>query len=664
MKIRETLARPFKVIYEALSGSAMGQAYALNDDIENRGFRPISDRFAPAMRRELSSMSHEQMLKMAHFLFTSNPLAKFLINIPTAIVLGRRVEFCLEFDVDRLGWSKEKAKAETERANAFLDPWWSHSSHDFAGRALKYARTYLITGELPLMVTSVNPTTGLFQTDYLDSQMISGVLGFNRLSTVPGTVLIQSENMGAEPVPHVVSHEGAFAGKDSMIFFRHAERLNSLRGFSYLVDVADWIDSHDQSFFGQVDKAILGNTLVHDLTVNGADETMVKKQVEAFRKAAGKPGGIFGHNEQVKHAINTPELNQADDAQFQKALRDHVLGSKGIPIHWYGSGEDSNRSSSESQNDIALKIMESLQDELADIFRTILILGYDQLAEHQGFPARADGANIYPKLPKLSEKDITRMGGVFAQTESALDSAVEGGRLSNATASKVVRSMVEKITGDVIDEDMEQSAIASEKKEREAKAKAQFESDAAQASAKLAGQIKDDRVDESLHRFSSTQADMPPDIAAKVRALAAEVPDSVLGGDGRISDVHVTVKYGTLTSNPAALRLLLMGEPPITLKIGDLSMFDSSSGSDFYEVLKLDVDSPDLVRLNRKISTLPCITSFTYKPHITVAYVTTGSAQALVGLANPLKGTVVEIKQLTFSDQNGLRFTIPLSGKK
>lgn len=486
MKLRETLARPFKVIYEALSGSAMGQAYALNDDVENRGFRPISDRFAPAMRRELSSMSHEQMLKMAHFLFTSNPLAKFLINIPTAIVLGRRVEYCLEFDADRLGWTKEKAKAETERANTFLDPWWSHHSHDFAGRGLKYARTYLLTGELPLIVTAVNPTTGLFQTDYIDSQMIHGVLGLNRLSTVPGTVLIRPENTGSEPVPHEVSREGAFAGVDSMIFFRSAERLNSLRGFSYLLDVADWIDSHDQSFFGQVDKAILGNTLVHDLKISGADEAMIKSQVELFRKAAGKPGGIFGHNEQVEHSINAPNLNQADDATFQKALRDHVLGSKGIPVHWYGSGEDSNRSSSESQNEIALKIMESLQDELAEIFRTILILGYDQLAASQGFPARDKGVSIYPKLPKLSEKDITRMGGVFAQTESALDSAVEGGRLSNMTAGKVVRSMVEKITGEVLDEDAEQARIDSEKKEREAKAKAQMETDAAQAAERMA----------------------------------------------------------------------------------------------------------------------------------------------------------------------------------
>lgn len=482
MRVRDAIAQPFKMIYEALTGSAMGQAYGAADDAENRGFRPLSDRFDPAMRRDLSLMSHAQMLKMAHYLFTSNPLAKFLINIPTAVVLGRRVDYCLEFDAERLGWDKAKVDSETDRASAFLDPWWTHSSHDFGGRALKYARTYLITGELPLMVTSVNPMTGLFQTDYVDSALIKGVLGLNRLSTVPGTILLEPASVGSEPEQHEVCREDYFGGVGSMIFFRSAERLNSMRGFSYLLDVGDWIDSHDQSFFGQVDRSILGNALLHDLEVKGADAATVATHVESFRKASGKPGGIFGHNENVKHEVKTPNLTQADSAEFVRALRVFILGSKGIPEYWYGSGENSNRSTSDSQNDIALKIMESFQDELAGIFRFLLTTGYDQLAIKQGFPRRDEGVSIYPKMPKLSEKDISRIGAVFSQTEAALDSAVAGGRLSNDTARKVTSSLVEKITGEAIDDDNESSKIEAETEEREAKAKAEQES-AAQAAA-------------------------------------------------------------------------------------------------------------------------------------------------------------------------------------
>lgn len=493
MRVRDAIAQPFKVIYEALTGSAMGQAYASADDAENRGFRPLSDRFAPTMRRDLSLMSHAQMLKMAHYLFTSNPLAKFLVNIPTAVVLGRRVDYCLEFKGDQLGWSKERVDAEEARANAFLQPWWNHPAHDYGGRALQYARTYLITGELPLIVTAVNPVSGLFQTDYVDSALIKGVLGLNQLSTVPGTVLIQAEASGSDPKSYPVCREDFFGGQDSIIFFKSAERLNSMRGFSYLLDVGDWIDSHDQSFFGQVDRSILGNALLHDIEIKGADATKITTEVENFRRAAAKPGGIFGHNENIKHEVKTPNLTQADSAEFVRALRVFILGSKGIPEHWYGSGENSNRASAGEQNDIALKIMESFQDELAGIFRLLLILGYDQLAQAQGFPKRSDGVAIYPKMPKISERDISRIGGVFGQTEAALDSAVAGERLSNQTARKIIYALTEKITGEPVDGFDEASKIEAEKSEREKKAQ-----DSARASAdRLAVAAKDQDEDNS-----------------------------------------------------------------------------------------------------------------------------------------------------------------------
>lgn len=482
-RVRTWVAEQVGKVYEALSGSAMGRAYVYDSDEASLGFRPLSERVHGSMRRDLDAMSQEQMLRVAHFLYTSNPLAEFLIDIPSAICLGSRVEFCLEIDHEKLKISKDEADALVERARSFLEPWWVHPSHDFAGKGLQYARTYLLTGEILILVTTVNEVTGLFQTDYVDSQLIASVSGLNRLSSVPGIVFIKAADSGGVPEPHIVSREGAFAGVDSAFFFRHAGRLNSMRGFSYLLTVSDWIDSYDQSFFGQVDRFILGNTLVHDIKQTGAQEADLKKTTATFRENASKPGGVFAHNEQVEHSIKTPNLIHSDSVEFLRQLRLHILGSKGIPEHWYGSGENSNRSTSESQNDVALKVIEALQDELAAIFRTLLHVGYDNLAMAQGFPPRSTGAvKIYPQLPKISEKDISQVGGVFAQTEAALDSAVAGERLSNATARKVTYAIVEKVTGVPVDEYAEEAAIESEAADREKKA-AEVAKQTAQASA-------------------------------------------------------------------------------------------------------------------------------------------------------------------------------------
>lgn len=489
--IRNWAASQAAKLYEALSGSAVGRAYVADEDLV--GFRPLSERVRGGMRRDLSPMSQAEMLRVAHYLYTSNPLAEFLIDTPASLCMGSRLEFCLEFNFERMGKSKEWADMEIERARGFLDPWWSHPAHDFHGRALKYAKTHLLTGELLLVVTAVNPVTGLFQADYVDADLVNSVTGLNSLSSVPGTVFLRDQ-AGGDPKPYQVSRDGAFLGGGSVFFFRRAGRLNSLRGFSYLLPVSDWIDSYDQAFFGQVDRFILGNTLVHDLKMEGAQAGELRALTADFQSKAAKPGGTFAHNEKVEHKINTAGLVNGDDVEFQRALRVHILGSKGIPEHWYGSGNNSNRSTSASQNEIALKVMEALQDELAEPFRVLLNVAWDELAQTQGFPSRAEGVSIYPKMPKISERDISQIGGVFAQTEAALDSAVAGERLSNATARKVTFAVVEKITGAPVDEYAENQAIEGEAADRAAKDQAKAQDSAQMAADRLAQAVKDQKA--------------------------------------------------------------------------------------------------------------------------------------------------------------------------
>ena len=82
-------------------------------------------------------------------------------------------------------------------------------------------------------------------------------------------------------------------------------------------------------------------------------------------------------------------------------------------------------------------------------------------------------------------------------------------------------------------------------------------------------------------------------------------------------------------------------------------------------MLVLEVGSKDLARLNHKISSaVPNTTTYPYNPHITVAYMAPGSAAPYVGMPHELEGLTVVIDRLTFSDQEGLRFVIPLDGGK
>ncbi len=174
---------------------------------------------------------------------------------------------------------------------------------------------------------------------------------------------------------------------------------------------------------------------------------------------------------------------------------------------------------------------------------------------------------------------------------------------------------------------------------------------------------KTETTSQPTHDYSSTQVNLPPAIGAQLQAMGARIPDEDLADDGRESEPHVTVKYGLHGEDPEAVRALLANEPPVTVRLGKTSIFpngESNSG----DVVKVDVDSPDLHRLNAKIAgALPnSDTHPEYKPHATIAYVKPGLGKKYVGDAS-LEGQTATIDRVAFSDKSGKVTEIPLTGR-
>lgn len=165
-----------------------------------------------------------------------------------------------------------------------------------------------------------------------------------------------------------------------------------------------------------------------------------------------------------------------------------------------------------------------------------------------------------------------------------------------------------------------------------------------------------------VHDFSSTQVDLPEAFAAKIRAFGETIPEAELAGDGRETESHITVLYGLHDADPAQAAGLLEGSGPIEAKVGKLSIFKGKDGKP--DVLKLDVSSPDLSKLNRKLRQgVEFTNSFPdYKPHITVAYVKPGEGTKYVGKAVPgLTGETIPFDRVTFSSKDGTKTPIELT---
>jgi 2'-5' RNA ligase len=215
-------------------------------------------------------------------------------------------------------------------------------------------------------------------------------------------------------------------------------------------------------------------------------------------------------------------------------------------------------------------------------------------------------------------------------------------------------------------EDLSEKVITPDgKKQKEVDAEqvAQIKKDLAERAAKKAEKEVKQRS-KTTYDFSSTQVDLPEKSASKIKDMASRIPDSEIYTDpkdpsfGREESPHVTVKYGLHTSDSKEVESIVKGNGPITAKLGKVSIFEN----DDFDVVKAEVESPQLHALNKKIAEGTQVTDTyqDYKPHVTIAYVKKGEGKKYVG-DKSLEGTEITFDSITFSSKDGKKYQIDLS---
>jgi len=172
---------------------------------------------------------------------------------------------------------------------------------------------------------------------------------------------------------------------------------------------------------------------------------------------------------------------------------------------------------------------------------------------------------------------------------------------------------------------------------------------------------------DQVHDYSSTQVDIPGPAADEIRELGQLIPDEELYTDpkdpsyGREEKPHVTVKYGVHSADPKSIESALAGVGPFKVTMGKVSIFES----DDYDVVKVDVESPELRALNKKIAESTSVTDTfpDYHPHATIAYVKKGEGQKYVG-ENSLEGKEITMNALTFSGKDGKESVFDLTERR
>lgn len=157
--------------------------------------------------------------------------------------------------------------------------------------------------------------------------------------------------------------------------------------------------------------------------------------------------------------------------------------------------------------------------------------------------------------------------------------------------------------------------------------------------------------------YSSTQFDLDAPARSLIEKMTSLIGQADLADKGIEDKPHITIKYGLHTENKGLVESIANSFPgPVKVTLGDISLFETPE----YDVVKIDVESPELHRLNRAMCKLSHTDTFPgYKPHLTLAYVKPGMGQKYVA-QNPLKGMELSFHTVTFSNKSRVKSRLAL----
>jgi hypothetical protein len=409
--------------------------------------------------QNLPAYQHEHMLRVASYLYRTNPVAHRLVSMLVDFVLGEGMT---------LTYRNAQVREVIERH-------WQDGYNDWERNAADLLTVYLVSGEL-LLPLFPNPLDGHLRVGCVVPEEVREVRPDPENWRVVREVRLRSFP-GEEPRAYQIVNlrEGADDLREierPALFWKRQNPLGT-RGISLLYTLADFIDLLDQMVFNEVERALLMKAFIWTVTVKDATARELAELAALPQYAQPpKPGAVMLQNERISWEAKTPRLDTYDAANLMRFLRNHIFGAVGIPVHWFAEGEDVNRASAQAMAEPVRKRMTSVQDEWRAIVGDVLRCQVDYAVLAGRLPAevpeeRGDGqltGVMIPageafrvEMPDLSPADTQQVVGALSTLTQTLALAVGEGYVSQDTARRLFLLMATQLGADIdLDEETAQ----------------------------------------------------------------------------------------------------------------------------------------------------------------------------------------------------------------
>lgn len=490
MNMGQRLTWASKAIFGLKETSPAGSIPSRDEDF---GFRRLSQR----SDKELKPADWQKQLSVAHFLWLQNPMAGRILELQADFVVGDGYTWEAVDDEVRKVLAKhwedpdnnwEQLQFERYQELSLFGTW---APRVFVAKQTGHVKLGPID---PSWISDIIPDKDIagkavalrIAPKHLQSATADGP-GEDSLGTLYRVVALDERLTIEDPVTKKMVPNKAHDLLDGEIFYFTINKLTFLiQGLSDIFRTADWLDAFDQFIFSLLERINFLNAHLYDITLEGAEQKEVNQRASELALNPPKPGSSRVHNEKETWQALAPKINAAEVEQVAKIIKMLILGSHGIPEHWFGEGGDTNRATAAEMGGPIHRKLKRKQAQWSAILRTILQFQIDQAIKagrlskfHPQGAKDAEGNDIGGKprdlsftimAPEVSSKRLGEFVDSLDKLTSALAGAIAEGFVGKAKAAGIWTSVAQELGVDI--EAPDEAEIEKNQAERDADAQA------------------------------------------------------------------------------------------------------------------------------------------------------------------------------------------------
>lgn len=385
---------------------------------------------------ETAGFTRELQQSRAYRLWLTNPLGYRLVELVYDFVIGDG------FDV----------KAEDKKVQGVIDAHLDDPENGWRDREFERAEKLGVYGSTAFraFVTKENGHVRLapIPAEWIrkfepDSNHCERLLGF--AVSPPGRDAEDLRVVRVDKEPGSPTH-GLRVGN---AFYFVVNRIpDTPHGVSDLFRVVDWISGYTVFLQNAIERVVLLNKTIYDVTVKGSNPDAVTKVRNELEQNPPKAGGFRVHDDNQSYQSLSPSLGAVDIEALARVLKLVILAGIGVPEHWLSEGSNANKATAALMGTPIFRKLRRRQSQWGAFKSEILEYVIDQ-AIIAGRLENTVNRKFQVLPPDVSAEDMRELAGALATLTDSLVAAVDANFVGHEAAAKLWAAQASELGVDV-----------------------------------------------------------------------------------------------------------------------------------------------------------------------------------------------------------------------